>query len=98
MHGFVPLTANPAYRRDNARHRLRIIADTYDLTERQRRDILPLLARRTDSMHTFLAEQAAQGVQPWTRLWREGHGDAWQADTDYINQREHQWHRALLGP
>jgi hypothetical protein len=97
MHGFVPLTANPTYQRDNAAHRLRLIADTYDLTERQRHDILPLLARRTHSMHSFLAEQAAQGTQPWTRLWQEGHGDAWQADTNYINQHERRWHQALLG-
>jgi len=97
MHGFVPLTADRTYQRDDAGHRLRLIADTYDLTERQRRDILPLLARRAGSMYAFLAEQAAQRVQPWSRLWQEGHGDAWQADSDYINQHEHQWHRALLG-
>jgi Phosphotransferase enzyme family len=97
IHGFVPLTADPAYQRDDASHRLRLIADTYDLTERQRRDIIPLLARRTLAMHTFLAQQAAQGTQPWTRLWQEGHGNAWQADTRYITQREHQWHQALLG-
>ena len=41
--------------------------------------------------------QTAQGIQPWARLWQEGHGDAWQADTSYIAQREHQWHQALLG-
>ena len=48
-------------------------------------------------MHTFLAEQSARGVQPWTRLWQEGHGDVWQADADYIAQRDHQWRQALLG-
>ncbi len=96
IHGFIPLTANHTYQRHDANHRLRLIADTYDLTQQQRRDILPLLAQRTHSMHTFLAEQAAQGAQPWTRLWQEGHGNAWQADTDYINHREHQWHQALL--
>jgi hypothetical protein len=97
IHGFVPLTANPMHQRDDAAHRLRLIADTYELGEQQRRDILPLLARRTHSMYAFLAEQAAQGAQPWSRLWQEGHGDAWRADTDYIRQREHQWHQALLG-
>jgi hypothetical protein len=96
MHGFVPLSANPTYQRDDAGHRLRVFADAYDLTGQQRLDILPLLARRTHSMHAFLAEQAAQGVQPGTRLWQEGHGAAWQADTDYINRREHQWRQALL--
>jgi hypothetical protein len=97
IHGFVPLTADAAYQREDASHRLRLIADTYGLTEKQRRDIVPLLTQRTRAMHTFLADQAAQGTQPWTRLWHEGHGTAWQADTDYINQREHQWHQAILG-
>jgi len=97
IHGFVPLTANPTYQRDDATHRLRLIADTYGLTEQQRLEIIPLLARRTRSMHTFLAEQAARGTQPWTRLWQEGHGDAWHADTEYITRREHQWRQALLG-
>lgn len=48
-------------------------------------------------MYDFLAEQAALGNQPWARLWQEGHGDAWQADTAYIARREDEWRRALLG-
>ena len=97
IHGFVPLSANPAYQRDDASHRLRLIADTYGLTGQQRLEVIPLLARRTQAMHAFLAQQAARGIQPWTRLWHEGHGDAWQADASYITQREQQWHQALLG-
>jgi hypothetical protein len=97
MHGFVPLSADPAWQRDDAGRRLRLIADAYGLSERQRRDIIPLLGRRTRAMHTFLAGQAARGIQPWARLWQEGHGDAWQADTRYITGREEQWHQALLG-
>jgi hypothetical protein len=48
-------------------------------------------------MHTFLARQAAQGTHPWARLWQQGHGDAWQADTSYITQREDHWRQSLLG-
>lgn len=97
MHGFAPLSASPAYQRHDAGRRLRVIADAYGLSERQRLDIIPLLGRRARAMHAFLAEQAAQGTQPWSRLWHEGHGDARRADTSYITQREDQWHRALLG-
>ena len=97
MHGFAPLSADPAVQRADAGRRLRLIADAYDLTERQRRDLVPLLARRTQAMHAFLAEQAARGTQPWARLWAEGHGDAWQADAGYITEREARWHQALLG-
>lgn len=97
IHGLAPPSANPAFQRDDAGCRLRLIADAYGLTEKQRQDIVPLLARRTQAMHAFLAQQAARGTQPWARLWQEGHGGAWQADTSYITQREHQWNQALLG-
>ena len=55
-----------------------------------------LLGRRTQAMHSFLAEQAALGNQPWARLWQEGHGTAWQADTSYITQRTDHCRQALL--
>jgi hypothetical protein len=96
-HGFAPLSADPAHQRADAGRRLRVIADTYGLSERQRLDLIPLLGRRTQAMHTFLAGQAARGIQPWTRLWQQGHGDAWQADTRYITERPEQWRQALLG-
>jgi hypothetical protein len=97
IHGFVPLTANPAYQRHDTSHRLRLMADTYGLTEQQRLEIIPLLARRTEAEHIFLAQQAALGTQPWTRLWHEGHGDVWHADTEYIVRHDAEWHQALLG-
>jgi Ser/Thr protein kinase RdoA (MazF antagonist) len=97
MHGFAPLSADPAYQREDVSRRLRLIADAYGLTGPQRLDIIPLLPRRTRAMYGFLARQAAAGTQPWARLWREGHGGAWQADAGYIAGREAQWHQALLG-
>lgn len=97
MHGFAPLSASPARQRGDAGRRLRLIADAYGLTERQRLDVIPLLARRARAMHDFLAEQAGRGAQPWTRLWQQGHGAVWLADAGYIAEREGQWHQALLG-
>jgi hypothetical protein len=35
--------------------------------------------------------------QPRARLWQEGHGGTWDADTSYIARREGQWRQALLG-
>jgi hypothetical protein len=96
MHGFVPLSANPSYQRDNAVSRMRLVADEYGLTQPQRELLVPMLARRTLAMHEFLAQQAARGTQPWAGLWQHGHGAAWRADTDYIVQREGTWRRALL--
>jgi hypothetical protein len=96
MHGFVPLSADPAHHRDDAGRRLRLIADAYGLDESERIHIVPLLARRASSMHAFLADRAAQSVQPWARLWQEGHGYVWRADAEYMAEREQQWRQALL--
>ncbi|MFB6894297.1 phosphotransferase [Kitasatospora sp. NPDC056327] len=95
-HGFLPLAADPAFRRTDAAERLRAFADAYGLDEDQRRRLVPLLSRRTRAMHDFLRERAGRGVQPWTRLWQEGHGDTWRANTEYIEEREQLWLRALL--
>lgn len=92
----MPLSADPAWQRPDAARRLRTLVDAYGLDERQRRDLVPLLARRARSMHDFLAEQSAAGVQPWSRLWREGHGDTWRRDADHIGAREPDWAAALL--
>ena len=97
VHGFAPLSADPVFQRADAGRRLRLIADAYGLNESERLGLIPLLPRRTQAMRDFLARQAAQGTQPWARLWQDGHGDAWGADTRYIAQREYQWRQALLG-
>lgn len=97
-HGFVPLSANPAFRRPDAHAaaRLRAFADAYGLAEADRRALVPLLARRTRAMHDFLRDQAAAGARPWTTLWRAGHGELWRRDAEYIEHREHLWTTALL--
>lgn len=97
VHGFAPLSADPAFQRADAGRRLRLIADGYGLSEQERRDLIPLLARRSQAMADFLAAQAAAGTQPWTRLHAEGHGDVWAADARYAAGREQEWQRALLG-
>ncbi|WP_419999723.1 phosphotransferase enzyme family protein [Streptomyces boninensis] len=97
IHGFIPLSADPGRQRPDAAARLRVFADAYGLGEAERRRLVPLLGRRTRSMHDFLRDQSALGVQPWTRLWSEGHGDIWRSDAEYIEAREDEWSRALLG-
>ncbi len=96
MRGFVQLSGHPHWQRADADSRLRVFADAYGLGESERRELVPLLGRRTRAMHDFLRAQAAQGNQPWATLWAEGHGDAWRSDAEYIEQREELWARALL--
>jgi hypothetical protein len=44
----------------------------------------------------FLAASAAAGREPWTRLWRLGHGQVWLGDTEFIEQRLPLWEAAVL--
>ncbi|TQM72789.1 phosphotransferase family enzyme [Thermopolyspora flexuosa] len=98
IHGFVPLSAHPTWQRPDpdAAARVRAFADAYGLAEAERRALVPLLARRTRAMHDFLRDQAAIGAEPWTTLWRDGHGGYWRDDADYIEARERLWADALL--
>ncbi|MFD9903172.1 phosphotransferase enzyme family protein [Streptomyces sp. NPDC059063] len=96
LHGFIPLSADPDWQRGDAPARMRAFADAYGLDEGERRDLVPLLGRRTRAMHDFLRDQTALGNQPWATLWAEGHGDTWRNDTDYIERRAELWTRALL--
>lgn len=95
LHGFVPLSANPALQRADDADRVRLFVDAYGLDDAQRHGLLPLLARRTRTVHDFLAGQAARGIEPWATHWREGHGEVWRANADYIAQHHQRWAHAL---
>nr|WP_241562353.1 phosphotransferase [Streptomyces hoynatensis] len=96
--GFVRLTPNPEFTRpdEEAAARLRAFADAYGLDEAERRAFVPLLGRRTRAMYDFLREQSALGTEPWTTHWREGHGEAWREDAEYVERRAALWTSALL--
>lgn len=97
VHGFIPLSASSGWQRRDAGNRIRVFADAYGLDERQRRELVPMLVRRSRAMYEFLARKARAGVQPWSEMWDTGHGDAWRADAAYIEAREAAWAAALLG-
>jgi hypothetical protein len=96
IHGFIPLSANRDYQRSDTSYRLRTFVDAYGLDEDQRRQLVPMLGRRTRAMHDFLRLQSAVGAEPWSTLWREGHGTAWDSDAEWIDQRHDHWTKILL--
>ncbi|MEV7184981.1 aminoglycoside phosphotransferase family protein [Kitasatospora sp. NPDC093102] len=98
LHGFLPLSAQPDRRLADAdaAARLRVFVDAYGLDEGERRALVPLLGPRTRAMHDFLRDRAGRGVQPWARLWTEGHGEVWRSDAEYIERRRERWSGALL--
>lgn len=93
LHGFVPLAP---WAKIEHGERLRVFADAYGLAEPHRRELVDLLATPTRAMYDLLADGAETGTQPWARLWAEGHGEAWRADTEFIERRRDGWLRALL--
>lgn len=95
-HGFVPLTADPTEARPDPARRLRVLVDAYGLDEDDRRRLVELLAARTRSMYDLLAHGAATATEPWATLWREGHGQTWAGNTEYIDANTATWRAALL--
>jgi Ser/Thr protein kinase RdoA (MazF antagonist) len=95
--GFIPLSADPQLQAPDAPGRLRAFVDAYGLNDAdQRQQLAAMLGPRARSMYQFLADRAAQNVQPWATLWRQGHGEAWRNNADYIDRQAARWHTALL--
>jgi len=65
------------------------------LDEAGRRRLVPLLAQRTFAMYDLLRRGHDKGIDPWSRLWDEGHGAGWLASTHYIEERRELWERVL---
>jgi len=47
-------------------------------------------------MFDLLDESSKTGVQPWARLYAEGHGDHWGPAADYIEEHLQMWTDVLL--
>jgi Ser/Thr protein kinase RdoA (MazF antagonist) len=90
---FVPLEAGGDPAADGAR--IRVLADGYGLNPVQRAELPPLIAAHTRGMHDLLRSSAVSGVQPWARLYAEGHGEYWGQAAGYIDRHLAEWSRAL---
>ncbi len=95
-HAFAPL-----YQADadisEASGRLRRLVDGYGLDDAGRKQLVPLLAMRSQRMYDYLDKMRATGQSPWTDLWRHGIGTVWKADAQWIRDHSEVWERALLG-
>jgi hypothetical protein len=93
-HGFVPLS--PDGDPDVDAPRLRALADGYGLDQQQRRVLPALIASHVQAMADLLRESSLTGVQPWSRLHAEGHGQYWQQAAEYVRAHLDRWTGALL--
>ena len=93
--GLVPL--RPTTPVGAAAARLLALADGYGLDDEGRDRLVATLAPRASSMHDLLARGHADGVQPWARLWAEGHGAFWRRDAEWCDAHAPDLVRALRG-
>jgi hypothetical protein len=93
-HGFVGIRNGGDPDVDGAR--LRVIADGYDLDERQRAELPELIWAHTRGMFELLRDGARTGAQPWARLYAAGHADHWGPAADYAERHAAVFRAALL--
>jgi Ser/Thr protein kinase RdoA (MazF antagonist) len=93
-HGFVPMSAGGDPRVDGPR--LRALVDGYGLDQAARRALPALVGAHTRAMFDLLRTSSRSGVQPWARLYAQGHGDHWGPAADYIEEHVDSWTAALL--
>lgn len=56
---------------------LQALVDGYGLDQSDRERLIDLMPRRYLAMYELLESGHRDGVQPWARLWGEGHGRTW---------------------
>ena len=93
-HGFIPLSPDTAP--DTAGRLLGLLAAGYGLSDDQRVELAEMLAPRIWSMYALLEHGHSDTVEPWARLWSEGHGEVWRADAEYAEQHLNVFLAALL--
>ncbi|GAA3637633.1 phosphotransferase [Microlunatus ginsengisoli] len=83
-HGFVPLHAGGDPAVDGPR--LQALAEGYGLDPDQRAALVRAAAGHTRGMYDLLVRGARDAVQPWARLYAEGHAEHWGPAATYIEQ------------
>jgi Ser/Thr protein kinase RdoA (MazF antagonist) len=94
-HGFVPLSPDASISDEVAGQRLAALVESYDLDAKERGLLVDMLGPRIRSMYELLRSGHETGTQPWNRLWNEGHGTVWLADTAHVDERRSIWASAL---
>ncbi len=94
-HGFVPLSPDASLSDEAAATRLASLVNGYGLEKPDRLLLVAMLGPRIRSMYELLRSGHRSGLEPWSRLWTEGHGRVWLADAHYVKERTHVWTKAL---
>lgn len=93
-HGFIPLAPDTAP--EMAGRLLSSLADGYGLSGEHRVALAEMLAPRIWSMHRLLEQGHTDRIEPWAKLWSDGHGSLWRTDAEYAEQHHLLFLAALL--
>jgi len=94
-HGFVPFAPEYSISDEVAGRRLAALVAGYDVDKRDRARLAAMLGPRIRSMYDHLKMCHENGVEPWSRLWSEGHGSVWLSHAIYVEERQSVWVEAL---
>ena len=72
-----------------------LVLDGYRAAADLRAQLPGAMAARTQAMHGFLRESHRGDVQPWGRMFEDGHGDHWARATHFVKEHETLWAQAL---
>lgn len=75
--------------------RLAAFVDGYGAGGDLRAALPAAMAERTAAMHHLLQSANETGLQPWGRMYIEGHGEHWRAAAEYVQQHQSAWTAAL---
>lgn len=94
-HGFVPIRRDAERELADRMARLSALVDGYGLDHEGRRELVDTVSRRIDAMYQVLRDGHLAGTQPWSDLWRAGHGDVWSSDASAARELGPPMRRAL---
>jgi Ser/Thr protein kinase RdoA (MazF antagonist) len=83
---------------DAAAARLSAFVDGYGADAGLREALPAAMATRTAAMYELLRSSSTTGTEPWSTMYRTGHGDHWRAAADYVAAHEAEWAQALSIP
>lgn len=76
--------------------RLAVFVDGYRADSDLRAALPATMARRAAAMYGLLKRSRESGREPWGSMYVEGHGQHWLATTEFIQEHDRDWRRAVL--
>lgn len=76
---------------------LAAFVDGYGADAELRRALPAAMVERTDAMLHLLVGSHDTGLEPWSTMYRDGHGEHWRAAAAYVRAHQQVWAASLNG-